>query len=206
MKLTKFEQSGFIFETNNGFRLGIDIASRTPMESLEGLKVDAMIVSHLHQDHFSISHINKLSPVRVYLSNECISLIGEEKVNGEVVAIASGSDAMIDNIKVKIFDVDHGPNPKLVPKENFGFIFTIDGETIYFAGDMFYPSGVDVSNLEVDYALLPVGEFYTFGPQEALDFAKKFKKIGKIIAMHDRGVPEATAQFLKLAEGVFNAQ
>lgn len=205
MKLTKLEQSGFIFETDKGFRLAVDIASRTPIENLEGIKVDAVIVSHLHQDHFSIPHVSKLSPTRVFLSKECIGLIGEEIIFGEVVQIASNSSIYIEDIEVQIFDVDHGPNVSSPVKENFGFLFKIDGKTIYFAGDMFYDSGIDVTNLEVDYALLPVGSFYTFGPQEAFEFAKKFKKIGKIIAMHDRGAPEKTAEFLKLALGSFVA-
>src|SRR3989338_5148373 len=130
MKLTKFEQSGFIFETDKGFRLAVDIASRTPFESLEGIKADAFIVSHLHQDHFSPLHINKLSPIIVFLSNECIELIGEEKVVGEIITIASGKDVLIDDIRVQIFDVDHGQNTTVRPRENFGFLFTIDGETI----------------------------------------------------------------------------
>jgi len=33
---------------------------------------------------------------------------------------------------------------------------------------MFYESGIDVSELEVDITLIPVGAFYTFGPKEVL--------------------------------------
>lgn len=62
-----------------------------------------------------------------------------------------------------------------------------------------YESGIDVTNLEVDIALLPVGTFYTFGPQEALDFAKKFKRIGKVVPMHYEKTPETREQFIKLA-------
>lgn len=206
MKITRFEQSGFIFETDKGFRLAVDIASRTPLENLENVKADAVIISHFHQDHFSIQHINKIFPKKVFLSKECIGLIGEEKISGEVVIITSNNTISIEDIKIQIFDVDHGPNVKVRPLENFGFLFTIDEEIMYFAGDMFYDSGIDVSNLEVDYALLPVGSFYTFGLQEAFGFAKTFKKIGKIIAMHDRGAPEVVTEFLELSKGSFVAE
>jgi L-ascorbate metabolism protein UlaG (beta-lactamase superfamily) len=94
--------------------------------------------------------------------------------------------------------VDHGPNIS-APVENLGFLLEVENQTIYFAGDMFYESGIDVSNLEVDTALLPVGTFYTFGPQEAFDFAKKFKKIGKIISIHYEKEPQTREQFIKLA-------
>jgi L-ascorbate metabolism protein UlaG (beta-lactamase superfamily) len=203
MKITKFEQSGFIFETEKGFRLAVDIGSYTPVEKLEGVKADAMIVSHLHSDHLSPEQIRKLSPKKLYINSECIETLGEEKLTSEIVTIKSGTDISIGEIEVKIFEVDHGPNVRTKPKENFGFLFKIDGQTIYHSGDIFYPSGLDVAELEVDYALLPVGTFYTFGPEEAIAFAKTFKRIGKAIPIHDRKMPETTAKFLELAKGHF---
>lgn len=205
MKITKLEQSGFIFETNSGFRLALDIGSRTPVEKLEGVKVDAMIISHLHPDHLSLNQIKKLSPPKLYISAECIETLGEEKLSSTIIQTKTDTEIKIGDINVQIFRVDHGPNVT-PPKENFGFLLTVDGQKVYFAGDMFYPSGLDVSGLEVDYALLPVGTFYTFGPQEAFDFAKTFKKIGKVISMHDRGVSEKKIEFIKLAEGSFVAE
>ncbi len=85
------------------------------------------------------------------------------------------------------------------PKENFGFLIEVDGKKIYFAGDMFYPSGIDVTNLEVNVALIPVGGFYTFGPEEALSFVKQFKKIGEIIPMHYMKITETREEFIKQA-------
>jgi L-ascorbate metabolism protein UlaG (beta-lactamase superfamily) len=61
MKITQLEQSGVILETNSGFKLAIDIASLTPMDRLESVALpDAMLVSHIHGDHFSVPHIKKL--------------------------------------------------------------------------------------------------------------------------------------------------
>jgi L-ascorbate metabolism protein UlaG (beta-lactamase superfamily) len=203
MKLTKFEQSGFIFETEKGFKLALDIGSYTPIEKLEGISVDAMLVSHLHGDHLSVEQIKKLSPKKLYLSKECIEVLGEESLSSEIIEIKSGDTIEIDAIKVTVFNVDHGPNIKVVPKENFGFLINIDGQGVYFAGDIFYPSGIDVTSLEVDTALIPVGTFYTFGPQEALEFVKQFKRIGEIVPMHYEKTPETKEEFIKLAQ-VFN--
>lgn len=206
MRLTKFEQSGFILETNNGFRLAFDIGNKTPTEKLQGVTVDAMLVSHIHGDHFSLEQIKTLSPKKLYLNQECIETLGEETLSSEVIPVKVGDEIMVDTINVQFFNVDHGPNVSAPLTENFGFLITADDKTIYFAGDMFCESGIDVSNLEVDVALLPVGTFYTFGPQEAFDFAKKFKKIGKVTPMHYEKTPETREQFIKLAvaEG-FNA-
>lgn len=199
MKLTQLEQSGFILETNSGFKLAIDIGSYTPVEKLNGISPDAMIVSHLHGDHLSVPQIKALSPKKLYLNQECIEVLGEESFTSEIVQTKAGKEVDIDGIRVLPFNVDHGTNIKVVPKENFGFLFEVDGKKVYFAGDMFFPSGIDVSNLEVDIALIPVGTFYTFGPQEALDFVKKFKTVGKVIPIHYEKNPETQEEFIKLA-------
>ncbi len=206
MKLIKYEQSGFVLETNEGFRLAFDIGNKTPLEKLSRVSVDAMLVSHIHGDHFSLEQIKKLASKKLYLNEECIETLGEEDIPSEIVKIQTGETLMIEDINVQVFNVDHGPNVSAPVKENFGFLFTVDNQTIYFAGDMFYESGMDVTNLEVDIALLPVGTFYTFDPQEAFDFAKKFKKIGKIISMHYEKEPETREQFLELARGDFEVE
>jgi len=206
MKLTKFEQSGFILETEKGFRLAFDIGNKTPIEKLNGITVDAMLVSHIHGDHFSLEQIKKLSPKKLYLNAECIETLGEETLSSEIIQTKISDEILIDTIKVQFFNVDHGPNVSAPLKENFGFLITVDNQTVYFAGDMFYESGIDVSNLEVDIALIPVGTFYTFGPQEAFDFIKKFKKIGKVIPMHYEKILETKDQFLALTNSIFDLE
>lgn len=206
MKLTKFEQSGFILETESGFRLAFDIGNKTPLEKLEGISADAMLVSHIHGDHFSLDQIKKINPKKLYLNHECIETLGEESLTSEIVQVKVGDLITIGNITVQFFNVDHGPNVSAPLQENFGFLITADSQKIYFAGDMFYELGIDVSSLEVHYALLPVGTHYTFGPHEAFEFAKKFKKIGKIISMHYANKPETQGEFLELAKGVFEAE
>ena len=206
MTLTKYEQSGFILETKKGSRLAFDIGNKTPIEKLDNVKsIDAFLVSHIHGDHFSIPHIKKLSPKNLYLNHECLEAIGEENLSTQITKVKTGDSFLIDEIKVSYFTVDHGPNIS-APVENLGFLLEVENQTIYFAGDMFYESGVDVSNLEVDIALLPVGTFYTFDPQEAFDFAKKFKKIGKIVCMHYEKTPKTQGQFLQLTNGTFSAE
>ncbi len=208
MKITKFEQSGFIIESDNGFKLAFDIGTYTPIEKLESVSCDAMLVSHIHGDHFNIERIKTLAPKKLYLNYECLEALGEEDINAEVIQARVGDYIDIDDFNIHFFNVDHGPNVSAPLAENFGFLITVDGQTVYFAGDMFNPSGIDVSNLEVDYALLPVGGHYTFGPQEAFDFAKQFKRIGQIIPMHYEKnnfvYPERCQEFVELARHSFN--
>jgi L-ascorbate metabolism protein UlaG (beta-lactamase superfamily) len=205
MTLTKLEQSGFIIETKSGFKLALDIGRFTPLEKLSGMSVDSFLVSHIHGDHFSIDHIKALSPKEVFLNSECQETLGEETFSFKINTINTDQTFSTSpgDISVQVFSVDHGPNVTAPLKENFGFLINADGETIYFAGDMYYPSGLDVPELEVDYALIPVGTHYTFGPAEAFDFIKKFKKIGKVIPMHYEKTPETREQFVELAKADF---
>ncbi len=198
MYITQPEQSGCLIKANSGFTLALDIGSYTPLEKLEGVTVDAMLISHLHGDHFSIPHIKKINPKKLYLSRECIELLGEEDISAEIVEVKAGDTTQIGDISVSVFDVDHGPNVKVRPKENFGFLLTVDEEKVYFSGDMFYPSGISVVDLEVDCALIPVGGFYTFGPEEAFQFVKSFKNIKHVLPMHFEKTPETKEEFLKL--------
>jgi L-ascorbate metabolism protein UlaG (beta-lactamase superfamily) len=202
MTITKFEQSGFIFQTDNGFRFAVDIAGLTPLENLEGITVDAVFVSHIHRDHFSLEHIKKLNPKTVYLNRECRDTVGEEVLPFDITEVTVGDTVMTNNVCLRMFNVDHGPNVSAPIAENFGFLITADHQTIYFAGDMFYPSGIDVQNLSVDYALLPIGTHYTFGPTEAYAFAKTFRRIGTIIPIHYQLKPETKDEFIKLVKDI----
>lgn len=204
MKITKFEQSGLIIETTSGFRLAIDIADMTPIEKLQGIQVDAVVVSHIHPDHFSIDHIKALNPKTVYLNAECIETLGEEQFPFVIQMIVTNETVSVGEVSMAIFGVDHGPNVSAPLKENFGFLLEVENQKMYFAGDMFYGSGIDAAILEVDYAFLPVGTFYTFGPEEAFAFAKTFKSIKNLVPIHDRNKHELTHQFVALAQKDFH--
>ena len=120
MQLKKYEQSGFILETGKGFKLAFDIGTYTPVGKLEGITVDAMIVSHIHGDHFSFDQIKALAPKKLYLNTECIEVLSEETLVSAIVTVKDGDTVQIDEITVQLFNVDHGPNTTVVPKENFG--------------------------------------------------------------------------------------
>lgn len=183
MQIQKFEQSGFIITGDSGYKLAIDIGNKTDAHKLEGFNIDAMIISHIHGDHFHLENILKLNPKKLYLNTECVDAVGESDLTSDVVKIKTGDVLEFDNFKINIFTVDHGPNVS-VPVENLGFEIVIDDQKVYFCGDMYNANNLNVSNMSVDYLLLPVGGHYTFGPNEALEFAKQFKSVGTIIPMH----------------------
>ena len=158
-----------------------------------------MLISHIHKDHFSLEQIKKLSPNKLYLGKDCIESLNNEKLSSEIIEVKTGDQININDFKILIFDVDHGPNVKAPVESNFGYLIEVDNKKIYYAGEMFYQSGIDVTSLEVDYVIIPIGGYYTFGPKEALTFLSKFKKIGNITPMHYQKNPEIKEEFVKLA-------
>jgi L-ascorbate metabolism protein UlaG (beta-lactamase superfamily) len=200
MKLTRLHQSGFILQLKSGKRIAWDIGNKTPIAELKKVvDVDAFIVSHIHGDHFSPEHINALHPKKLISTSECVEAIAEKKPQFDLVAVAGGQVQECDGIRVIFFNVDHGPNIS-APVENLGFLLTVseENESIYFAGDMFSQSGMDVERLQVSHALIPVGGFYTFGPQEAHAFINKFELISNVIPTHYENDPKTRAEFLAL--------
>lgn len=200
MKITQLEQSGVIIETTSGFRLAIDIGSYTPLEALDGVSVDAMLISHMHGDHLSPERIAKLAPAELFLNEECITVLGDAPISSTITRIRADEPFTVHDMVIRAFDVDHGPNVSVRPKENFGFLIEADGQTVYFAGDMFTPSGIPVTDLSVDTALIPVGTFYTFGPEEALAFVQQFAHVGTVLPMHFQKTPETKDTFVSLAQ------
>jgi L-ascorbate metabolism protein UlaG (beta-lactamase superfamily) len=200
MKIKYFEQSGFIIEANSGSTLAVDIGYYTPLENLAGISPDAMLISHFHGDHFSPEHIAKLAPQQLYVSHECLDTAGDKHFSSTTTITKAGDQFTVNDFTISVFSVDHGPNVSQQPKENFGFMIEVDGQRVYFAGDIFYPSGIPVADLEVDIALIPVGTFYTFGPKEAVAFAQSFKRIGKVVPIHYENNPETKDEFITLAK------
>lgn len=212
MKIQKFEQSGFIFEAESGFRLALDIGNKTSLGSLDGVpQPDAFLVSHIHGDHFHPANIEALAPATIYLNRECAES-DQQKTHANVPGytpfmeiIAAGNQLHIGPFNVTCFGVDHGPNITPIA-ENLGFLIEHDGKKIYFAGDMFYPPQGSVEDLEVSYALIPIGTFYTFGPEEAVAFARTFKKIEMLIPMHYNKTPETLDTFLEISKDRFSVK
>jgi L-ascorbate metabolism protein UlaG (beta-lactamase superfamily) len=133
MLLTKFHQSGFILELDNGFRIAWDIANKTPITDLDSIgAVDLFVVSHIHGDHYSPEHISKLQPDKLISTAEVINVA--TALNLETIAISHQDVVETDDIKIEFFDVDHGPNVS-APVENVGFLLTLKatGEFILLA-------------------------------------------------------------------------
>jgi len=134
-------------------------------------KADIVLVSHPHFDHLSEEDIEKLQKEStvVVAPADC-----KEKITGDFRPIAPGEKVSVDGVEIEAVP-SYNTNKDFHPKGNewLGFIVTIDGERLYYAGDTdVIPEMKELKNIDV--ALFPVGGTYTLTAGEAAGAANSF--------------------------------
>ncbi len=151
-------------------------------EELE--RADLILVTHDHKDHGKDVTVNRLSRVDtlVIAPKRCAKKLGRE-----VRVIEPGEEMTFGNIKVKAveaYNTGKGSSTRKIHHKGYGvgYLVTIEGKTIYHAGDTdFIPEMRALGN--VDLALLPIGGTFTMDMQEAVEAAIAIKP-KTIIPMH----------------------
>ena len=136
-------------------------------------KADMVLVTHSHTDHCDPAKIKKVrkDDTVIIAPKDCVSKIG-----GNVKTLKLGEETTVDGIKVKAVDAYNvkrfrSPGNPYHPKEfGVGYLVTVEGKTIYHAGDTdFIPEMRQLGH--VDVALLPSGDTYTMNNVEAAEAA-----------------------------------
>jgi L-ascorbate metabolism protein UlaG (beta-lactamase superfamily) len=132
---------------------------------------DLILVTHSHADHCSAEKINKVRKkgTTVLAPKQSIPKIG-----GAVKPLKPTEEATFGDITVRAVEAYNykrfkSPGKPWHPKGyGVGYLITVEGKTIYHAGDTdFIP---EMKQLEhIDVALLPTGDKYTMDNVEAAD-------------------------------------
>jgi len=138
------------------------------------VKVSYILVSHAHADHLgSAVEIALQNNATIISTAEVAGLVAEKGAQAHAMHIGGTYDFPFG--KVRVTPAFHGSG---VPGGHAcGFIVHFFGKTIYFAGDTSLFSDMkllgEIEN--IDYAILPIGDNYTMGPDDAKRAAAMLK-------------------------------
>lgn len=188
------EHAGFLFEAD-GKSVYVDpyrIRGTLP-------SADIVFVTHTHFDHFSEGDIAKVASGRT-------KFVAPKETAGklkgrDVLAVEPGKKYSIESIEFETVPA-YNISKEFHPKANgwVGYVINVGGKRIYHAGDTdFVP---EMSKLDVDLALLPIGGHYTMDLEEAIAASKSIRA-KNFVPMHYKAL--LGKEGMKKAEERFTA-
>jgi L-ascorbate metabolism protein UlaG (beta-lactamase superfamily) len=175
--LTWLGHSSFRLDTDGGKRIYIDpfLSGPTcPDDEREPERADAIGLTHGHGDHAG-------DAVALQAKLGCpvfgmVELVGWLQANGvpadQAVGFNKGGTIEIAGVKVTMTNAFHSSSAPdgTYAGEPAGLVFHLeDGKRVYFAGDtcVFGDMQLIARLYKPDVAVLPIGDHYTMGPDEA---------------------------------------
>lgn len=169
------------------------------------IKTNYILVSHAHLDHLGDTlPIGKRNGATVISTFEIANFAGEQGC--KVYPMHIGGKAKFDFGYVRITPALHGSG--IAGGEACGFVVNFYGKTVYFAGDTGIFGDMELlGKLEkIDYAILPIGDTFTMGPEDAA-LAADLLKAKVVIPMHYNTWPaikQSAEDFKRAVEGRYS--
>ncbi len=190
-KLTYLSHAAFLLESNghkivvDPFLTGNPLARVTPDE----VECDFIVVTHGHGDHVGDTvQIAKRTGATVIANYEIASWAGDQGLKAHPMHLGGGHAFPFGRVKLTIahhgsgFQTDKG---MMYMGNPAGVLLTVEGKTVYHAGDtaLFYDMKLIGEMNPIDVALLPIGDNFTMGIDDAVK-ATELLRPKKVIPMH----------------------
>jgi len=188
MKFTYYGQSAFELETGGKKLLFDPFITHNPLAShidVSGLMPDYILLSHGHGDHVAdLIPIQKQSGAKVICMAEIAGWLGKQGIEAHGMNIGGGFN--FDFGRVKMVNAIHSSTmPDGAPGGNpAGFVIYGEGKKIYFAGDTALTYDMKLlADEKLDWAILPIGDNYTMGIDDAIK-STDFFECKNVIGVH----------------------
>lgn len=190
MKITFLGHAGFLLEGPEG-RIVIDpfiTELPTPSLPLADLQPDLILITHGHGDHMGdAAELARLTGATIVSNVEIANFYKALGAHSHGMNIGGTWDFGWAKIKMTqaLHSSSAGSNPAQYLGNPGGFLIFMDQLTIYHAGDtgLFGDLALIGRSRPIDVALLPIGDNFTMGPEDALEAAKMLRP-KHVIPMH----------------------
>lgn len=154
------------------------------------VQADLIVLTHAHGDHYGDSvTLFKRTGAPIVSNYEIVSYA--EKQGGQGVGMNLGGTYKFKGGWLKWFPAMHSSS---FPDGTYGglaqgFVLELGGKRIYNAGDTALFSDMSmVASYNADLAILPIGDHFTMGPDDALQ-ALEFTRAKQVLPVHYNTFP-----------------
>lgn len=170
MDITYLGHASFLLRGNSGKVVTDPYDSEMMQHNFPKTEADIVTISHQHGDHNNVTGVVMADPNTTQPNPLVLTMPGEYEKKG---------------IRIQGFPSFHDKNQGSERGKNIIYKITIDDVDILHCGDLGHSlKSETVDEIgSVDVLLIPVGGFYTIGPDEAVDVVSKLEP-AVVIPMH----------------------
>jgi L-ascorbate metabolism protein UlaG (beta-lactamase superfamily) len=177
--LTWLGHSAFRLDSDRGKRIYVDPFlsgnPKLPEGEQEPERVDVIAITHGHGDHVgdAVELTRRFPQAQLVAQNELKGWLGKQGAHvGELPGINKGGSQTIDGVRFTLVNAFHSSSSEAGDYlgEAAGIVIRLEeGRTIYFAGDTCVFGDMQLIRrlYEPEYAVLPIGDWFTMDPREA---------------------------------------
>ena len=214
MKINYQGHSAVYIETRSGHKLLIDpflTGNKLSTLSPDDVEVDYILLTHGHDDHVGDTvAIARRTGAQVIAPVELANYLGTQEV--DAMGMNVGGRKSFEFGTVKFVQAFHSSSLTIDDKNYYmgpacGIIIKTDNVNIYHVGDTALFSDLKlIGELNpIDLALIPIGDFFTMGPDEAA-IAADYIGAKRVIPIHYNTFPPIEQDPQAFAAKVKNAE